>query len=654
MAARLHHPPVVEDEDAVRPDDARQPVREDEGGATCHQPIERLLDDRLVLRVHRAQRFVQHQDGRVPKHGAGDRDPLALSAGKPHPALADHRPVAVRQPLDELVGVRGAGGGGKLVAGRIGFAETKVVLHRAVEQEGVLVDDGDTTVDFVAGKLAQIAPPDADRPLIRVVQAKEETDDRCLAGPARPNESDALPRVDPEFETSMGRAARAGIGEPDRLELDRRRQLPLLPWSRSLRRGVLHDRPPGEEGENPLGRRRADQTLMKQGAEIALRPKHLDAHHQYDEQLGEGHRPRIHPEGAIAEHHRRADRETHVGDPATERVDGKHPHRGAEHLFRPRREAAAARAALPEGLESGKPLKGIEELRREARVGMLAPAAVLAVPPGEGGGGDQGKEGEREQDQGDRKIEKREECEYDERGERGHEELGQELAEPGFELFDPLHDGDQHLPGALEPEPRRSELRHLVVEALAQVHLHPGRGAVRDHVAPVFEPSPEQHDCADEDELPGERLERLAREDPGKEPAERSEPPDPDQGGGEADRYRKRDPAAHSGGERKEPWIGQHRAGRPGSGRTAAGRPPCRGTSGVSDHPPAPGDPGASDPIPPARRSTRRSASSSTTSSSRALLPMNPAPTPASSKATRGSKYPFTLSTPHGLPRRSR
>ena len=626
VPAGLRDPPAVEDEDPVRPDDARQAVGEDEGGAARHQAFERLLDDRLVLRIHRAQRLVEHQDGGVAEDRAGDRDPLALPAGEPHPAFADHRPVAVRQPLDELVGVRGPRRRGELLAGRVGPAEAKVVLDRAVEEDRVLVDDRDPPVDVVGGEAAEVAPADAHRARVRIVEAKQQADDRGLAGPARPDEPDPLPGLDPEVEAPMGGAAGAGIGEPDPLELHRRGELRrrrrrrrprrprrLLARRGAFRGGILHDRAPREEVQHPVGRRRADQPLMEEGAQVALRPEHLDAHHQHDEQLGEGHRPRVHPEGPVGEHRRRPDREPHVGDPPAEGVDREHPHRGAEDFFRADGETPAARAALPERLEGREALEGVEELGRERRVGALAPLAALAVPPGEGGRSDEGEEGEREEERRHRKVEEREEREYGDRGEGGHAELGQELAEPRLELLDPLHERHQHLPGALEPEPRRPELRHLVVQARTQMHLHPGRGPVRDHVAPVLEPAPEQHDRADEGELPGQRPEGFAREDPGDQPSEGGEPPDPDQGGGEPDRDRERDPAPHPRGEREEASIRQHRAGyRPaGPGGAVAAA---------------------------SRRSTRRSASPSTIRASRALLPMNPASIPRSRRATRGSK----------------
>ena len=59
-----------------------------------------------VADVDRARRLVEDQDRGVLQERAGERDPLALAAGEPHPALADQRVVAVRQPADEVVRVR--------------------------------------------------------------------------------------------------------------------------------------------------------------------------------------------------------------------------------------------------------------------------------------------------------------------------------------------------------------------------------------------------------------------------------------------------------------------------------------------------------------------------------------------------------------------
>ena len=95
-------------------------MRQDQRGAARHQPVERLLDHRLVLGIDRGQRLVEDQDRRVAQQRAGDRQALALAAGQPGAALADHGLVAVRQRLDEVVRVGGARGGLELGLGRVG------------------------------------------------------------------------------------------------------------------------------------------------------------------------------------------------------------------------------------------------------------------------------------------------------------------------------------------------------------------------------------------------------------------------------------------------------------------------------------------------------------------------------------------------------
>ena len=80
MVPGLHHCAVLQHQDPICADDAGQPVRQDQRRAGRHQPVQRLLDDRLVLRVDRRERLIQHQDSRVPKERSSDRQTLPLSA----------------------------------------------------------------------------------------------------------------------------------------------------------------------------------------------------------------------------------------------------------------------------------------------------------------------------------------------------------------------------------------------------------------------------------------------------------------------------------------------------------------------------------------------------------------------------------------------
>ena len=122
VAAAVRDRAVGQHQDAVGVDHAGEAMRQDQRGAAGHQPIERLLDHRLVLRIDRGQRLVQHQDRRVAQQRAGDGDALALAARQARAAFADHGLVAVGQRLDEVVRVGGAGGGDKVGLAGVGAA----------------------------------------------------------------------------------------------------------------------------------------------------------------------------------------------------------------------------------------------------------------------------------------------------------------------------------------------------------------------------------------------------------------------------------------------------------------------------------------------------------------------------------------------------
>ena len=89
VPAALDDAAMVEHEDAVGADHARQPVRQDQGRAPLRQPVERLLDHRLVLGIDRGQRLVEDQDRRIAQQRPRDRQTLALSARQIDAALAD-------------------------------------------------------------------------------------------------------------------------------------------------------------------------------------------------------------------------------------------------------------------------------------------------------------------------------------------------------------------------------------------------------------------------------------------------------------------------------------------------------------------------------------------------------------------------------------
>ena len=365
----LHETPVVQDDQAVGADDARQPMGKNEGGAPLHEPVQGLLDDRLVLGVHGRQRLVEHQDRRVAQQRPGDGDALTLPAGETDAALADDGPVTLGQLHDEPVCVGGAGRGLELFPGGIGLSETQVVLDAAVEEIGVLIYDGDVAVQIRGAKAAQIAPADAHAALLRVVEAQQQAHDARLAGAAGADEPDPLPGGYLEAQVPVRLAPPAGVGEAHVLEGDRWGEHPLDGLE------IVSGRDGGfrfQDGQDALRRREPHHALMEERAKVPLRPVHLDAHHEDDEQDLEAHAAFGHAIGAVAEGRGGPDGEASIDDAPGQGVGGEHPHGGAEQLVGLLGEQPGSRAALAEGLESGEALDRVQEFGSECGVSLLA------------------------------------------------------------------------------------------------------------------------------------------------------------------------------------------------------------------------------------------------------------------------------------------
>src|SRR5688572_2106526 len=101
----FHDAAALEHEYPVGANHAGKAMSEYQRRAAAHEPVERLLDDRLILGIDRRERFVEDQNGGIAQHRPRDRQALALSARQPGAALPDEGSVTVGQRLDKLVRV---------------------------------------------------------------------------------------------------------------------------------------------------------------------------------------------------------------------------------------------------------------------------------------------------------------------------------------------------------------------------------------------------------------------------------------------------------------------------------------------------------------------------------------------------------------------
>src|SRR5262245_56966403 len=71
--------PVLEDQDAIRPLDGREAMRDHQAGAPGEELVDGVLQQMLRLRVDARRGLVEHQDGGIIQERPSDRKELALS-----------------------------------------------------------------------------------------------------------------------------------------------------------------------------------------------------------------------------------------------------------------------------------------------------------------------------------------------------------------------------------------------------------------------------------------------------------------------------------------------------------------------------------------------------------------------------------------------
>ena len=97
-------------------------------------------------------------------------------------------------------------------------AERDVLAHEELVLVEVLEDDADAAAQLVRVPVAQIAPVEQHAALGRVVEAREQLDERRLAGAVLADEREALAPRHEEIDAAQRPAFGVGVAEADVLE----------------------------------------------------------------------------------------------------------------------------------------------------------------------------------------------------------------------------------------------------------------------------------------------------------------------------------------------------------------------------------------------------------------------------------------------------
>ncbi len=173
MCALLGDGALVQHQNAISIDHAGQAMGKDQRSAPLHQPIERILDDGLVLGIHCRERFIQNQNRGIAQNSPSNGDPLALPARQANASFTDNGVVALGQKSNKLMGVGGTTGRLKIIQHGIGLTHPKVIRHRAMKKISILIDHRDLRADIIKTEIFQIVATNLDHPLIRIIKAQQ-------------------------------------------------------------------------------------------------------------------------------------------------------------------------------------------------------------------------------------------------------------------------------------------------------------------------------------------------------------------------------------------------------------------------------------------------------------------------------------------------
>ncbi len=398
--------------DPVGEQDGGRAVRDHERGRRRQHAAQRRLDLRLGVHVQRRERVVEHQHPRAAQHGAGEREPLPLTAGQRQALLADPGVEPERQVVDEL-GLRNLERLDHVVLGDAGPAEGEVLAHACREQRGVLERGRHRVPQLIERQVAHVDTADEDATAGDVVQPGHERGQRGLAAADCADQRHRLAGLDVQVDAAQHLGGRVVVVEPDVVEHQRGSG---LGGHRVV--GVEDGRLRVEHLEDADGGRARLLGEGEQPAEADDRPDQLQVQRQERDQLTQRHRvvrDRHHaaPDHAGEDQLRRAFE--HRPEPA-ERADLAQL--GAAQPLRVAGEHREHVRATSVGLDHPDAERGLFDRGRQVTGQVLGAARLSAVAQLEAACGQHERRHRDEDEQAERDVDVDQQAEHDQRDRR--------------------------------------------------------------------------------------------------------------------------------------------------------------------------------------------------------------------------------------------
>ena len=540
MGAALGDPAALDDEDLVGAADGRQAVGDDEGGAAGHRLGERLLDRGLVRRIERRGRLVEDDHRGSGEQQPGDGEALALAAGQPVTALADHGVEAVGQVRDDVVEPGAVDRVAELGLGRVRLREDEVVADRLVEQVPVLCHHAHGPLERLEAQLAHVRPADRHRAAGDVVEAGEQRGDRRLARARAADESHGGSRCDLEVDAVEHLGAGAAVERGDVLEARERH----LGGGRVREAHVAVG-----DGDRAGGERLRVLRLGEQRLEVEHLEHPLEAHDRAHDvhpgvgehgergvQAGEEHRERDDLPGVEVAEHRlhtaeavdEGEREGgHEGERSDEgRLEHRRPHPDVAHAARAVGELAGFRGRPAEQLDEGGAAGGEPLGHARGHRGIVVRGLVLEEreAPAEHPGGNEEDRQQEDRQCGDLPGDRHHDADGEDEGDDVRHDPGERVGEGALGADDVGVEAGHERTRAGAVEERDRQRLHVVEHRGAEVEdqalTHPGgQIAVDEAEAGVEDREARHRECDPDDDgdraAAGDGVDDVAGEDRG-------------------------------------------------------------------------------------------------------------------------------------------
>ena len=218
MRTDAEHRSLLEHEDDIRAPYARNPLRDEDRRRIRIMRAQGLAQGRVRPIVQRAAGIVQNQDLGIARQRAGDEQALALPAGQIRPLRRQLMGIAVLKGLDERGRLRAFRRALDLLAGK-SASQIDVLLDRVREERVALKRHAEHAMQLALRDAANVAPADADVPLVHRIKALQQLHERRLAAARRPHDAERLAAPQRKTDVRQGLALTA-VGKAHVLKAD--------------------------------------------------------------------------------------------------------------------------------------------------------------------------------------------------------------------------------------------------------------------------------------------------------------------------------------------------------------------------------------------------------------------------------------------------